>query len=190
MNKNIFLPIAIIIAALLIGSAVLFSGQNKGASVSAYPANARVLTLSIPGMRCAGCAASVEGYVKAMPGVLESSVSLITKSGIFLYDPSKVTKEEIVKNTVFDIYPPVIVSDEKYDPSRHRFVGTNTQSIPVAIQQKSNRASQLLAEKQKLGIDVTQIQAKFDKVNAFLQTGRSQEAENLLDSIIKELENL
>lgn len=190
MNKNILFPIAIIAAALLIGSAVLYSGQNKDASISTYPDNTRVLTLSIPKMVCAGCAASVEGYVKAMPGVLEGSVTLAIKSGIFLYDPSKVTKEEIVKNTIFEIYSPVIVSDEKYDPSRHQFNEANAPSIPVAIQQKSNRASQLFTEKQGLGIDVTRIQAEFDRVDQLLQTGRNQEAESLLDVIIKELENL
>lgn len=190
MNKNIIFPIAIIVAALLIGSAVLYYGQNKGVDSSTYPNSARVLTLSIPKMVCAGCAASVEGYVKAMPGVLEGSVTLTTKSGIFLYDPSKVTKEEIVKNTIFEIYSPIIVSDEKYDPSRHQFAEANEPPIPVAIQQKSNRASQLFAEKQKLGIDMTLIQIELDKVNEFLQTSRNQEAESLLDTIIKELENL
>lgn len=189
MSKNILLPISIIIVAFLIGSAVLLSGQNKGTSVSAYPDNTRVLTLSIPKMVCAGCAASVENYVKATPGVLEGSVTLATKSGIFLYDPSKVNKEEIVKNTIFDIYSPTIVSDEKYNSERHRF-DENTQSIPIAIQQKSNRASQLFTEKQKLGIDMAQIQAELDMVNEFLQTGRNQKAEGLLDTITKELENL
>lgn len=189
MNKNILVPIAIIAAALLIGGAVLYSGQNKNAGTPAYPESARVLTLSIPKMVCAGCAASVEGWVKSMPGVLEGSVTLATKSGLFLYNPSKVTKEQIVKNSIFDIYPAIIVSDEEYDPARHRF-GQAVQQIPIAIQQKSNRASQLFAEKQKLGIDVARIQTEFDKVNAFLQTGRNQEAESLLDAIIKELENL
>lgn len=190
MNKNIIFPIAIIAAALLIGSAVLYSGQNKGTSISTYPDNARVLILSIPKMVCAGCAASVEGYVKAMPGVLEGLVTLATKTGIFLYDPSKVAKEEIVKNTIFEIYSPIIVSDEKYDPSRHQFNEVDAPSIPVAIQQKSNRASQLLTEKQERGIDMARIKSEFDKVNEFLQTGRNQEAESLLDAIIKELENL
>ena len=190
MNKNNLLPIPIIAVALLIGSAVLYSGQNKDTSISTYPNNTRALTLSIPGMVCAGCAASVEGYVKVMPGVIEASVALTTKSGIFLYDPSKVTKEEIVKNTIFDIYAPVIVSDEKYDPSRHRLSKENIQSIPVSIQQKSNRASQLFTEKQKLGVDVTRIQTELDRVNELLQTGLNQEAERLLNDIIKELESL
>ena len=37
---------------------------------------------------------------------------------------------------------------------------------------------------------MTQIQAELDKVNDFLQTGQNQEAERLLDKIIKELGNL
>lgn len=190
MNKNFLLPISIIAVALIIGGAVLYSGQNKNANVSVYPKSARVLTLSIPKMVCAGCAASVENYVKAMPGVLEGSVTLATKSGVFLYDSSKITKEEIIKNTVFDIYPAVIVSDDKYDPSRHQFAKSEEPPIPTAIQQKLNLASQLFTEKQRLGVDVRQIQGELDRVNEFLQTGRNQEAESLLDAIIKELENL
>jgi len=186
MNKNI-LPVAIIAATLLIGSAVLFSGQNKNTHISAYPDNTRVLTLSIPNMVCAGCAASVEGYVKAMPGVLDGSVSLTTKSGIFFYDPSKVTKEQIVKNTIFDIYPPTIASDEPYDPARHQLSKINNRPVPEAVQQKSIRVSQLLGEKH---IDIKQVQTKLDKVDSFLQEGQNQEAGRLLDEIIKELENL
>jgi len=186
MNKNI-LPIAIIAAAFLIGSAVLFSGQNKSTNISAYPDNTRVLTLSVPNMVCAGCVASVEGYVKAMPGVFDGSVSLVTKSGTFFYDPTKVTKEQIVKNTIFDIYPPIIVSDEPYDPVRHRLENNNNLIIPTEIQQKSIRVSQLLGEKH---VDIKQVQTKLNQVNAFLQGGRNQEAERLLDEIIKELENI
>jgi copper chaperone CopZ len=187
MSKNNLLPISIIAVALLIGSAVLYSGQNKDTNFPAYPNNTRALTLSIPGMVCAGCAASVEGYVKAVPGVLDGSVSLITKSGVFFYDPSKVTKEQIVKNTIFDIYPPTIASDEPYDPARHQLSKTNNRPVPAAVQQKSIRVSQLLGEKP---IDIKQVQTKLNQVNAFLQEGRDQEAERLLDEIIKELENL
>jgi len=187
MNKNILLPISIIAVALLIGSAVLYSGQNKGAGIPAYSNSARVLTLSIPNMVCAGCAASVEGYVKAMPGVLDGSVSLITKSGAFFYDPTKVTKEQIVKNTIFDIYPPTVTSDESYDPARHQLSKTSNSGVPAAVQQKSIRVSQLLGEK---NIDIERVQIKLNQVNAFLQEGRDQEAERLLDEIIKELENL
>jgi copper chaperone CopZ len=138
-------------------------------------------------MVCAGCAASIEGYVKAMPGVFDGSVSLITKSGTFYYNPTKVTKEQIVKNTIFDIYSPIIVSDEPYDPARDQLTKAITRPIPIAIQEKSVRVSQLLGEKH---IDIKQIQAKLDAVNTFLQEGRNQEAEGLLDEIIKELENL
>lgn len=187
MNKNILLPISIIALALLIGGAVLYSGQNKNAVAPTYPSNARFLVLSIPNMVCAGCAASIEGYVKAMPGVLQGSVSIITKTGTFLYDSTKVTKEQIVKNTIFDIYPPIIVSDEQYDPTRDQTTNASARPVPLEIQQKSIRVSQLLREKR---VDIKQIQARLDEVNKFLQEGRDQEAGSLLDSIIKQLENL
>jgi copper chaperone CopZ len=190
MNKNTLLPVTIIIAALFIGGAVVLSGQNKSSDSGInqpLPDNLRVLTLSIPNMICAGCAASIEGYVNSMPGVYDGSVSLVTKSGIFFYDPSKVSKEQIVKNTIFDIYAPIIASDEQYDPARHQLSKANARPVPIAIQQKSIQVSQLLREK---NVDIEQIQTRLDQVDTFLQEGRNQEAENLLDEIIKELENL
>lgn len=188
MNKNILLPISIIIAALFIGGAVLFL-DNEKEGTQATPQNLRLLKLSVPNMVCAGCAASIEGYVKAMPGVEKASVSLLTKSGLFLYDPTKVTKEDIAKNTIFEIYPPLIVSDEPFDPSRQQFAESQTPPLPLPIQEKSNRVSQLIREKQSGGIS-KDIQSQLDEVNRLLSDGRNQEAEGLLDALITNLENL
>lgn len=189
-DKNILVPILIIVAAIALGSAALsidFSGRST--SVDSQQ-SLRALKVSIPGMVCSGCAASIESYVKAMPGVINASVSLTTKSGIFVYDPSQVTKEEIVKNTIFDIYPPTIVDDEPYDPSSQQIDQPQTPAIPLEIQQKSNQVSQLLSQKKSSSTQKQEIQTQLNEVDRLLLEGKYQQASQILDKIISELESI
>lgn len=191
VNKNLLLPILIIVVALLIGGNLLLSdalfSNNKSQTPSDVNQNLRTLIVSVPGIVCAGCAASIENYVKAMPGVVNASVSLTAKSGVFVYELSKVSKEEIVKNTIFDIYPPTIVSDEPYDPATGQITQFQTSSLPLTIQKKSNQVSQLLSQKQKDGVNTQKAQNQLYEVNNLLSSGKYQEAEQLLDIIIREL---
>jgi len=118
MNKNIIIPLSIIIAAALVGGVVIFSGGNSSSNEQLVAAdNLRALELSVPGMFCAGCSASVEAYVSSVPGVKRVQASLTTKSATVVYDPGVVTKEEIAENNIFDIYGGSIVSDEKFSGS-------------------------------------------------------------------------
>jgi copper chaperone CopZ len=192
INKNLLLPGLIIVVALLIGGNLLLSDNlrlgTKSQTVSSQ--NLRVLTLSIPGMVCSGCAASIESYVKAMSGVTSASVLLNTKSGIFVYDPYQITKEEIVKNTIFDIYPPTIVSDEPYDPSIQQLAQPQTPAIPLEIQQKSNRVSQLLSQKKSSSPIEQEIQLQLNEVEKLLLEGNYQQAGQILDKIISDLESI
>lgn len=190
IDKNILVPIFIIVAAIALGSAALsidFSGRT--ATVDSQQ-SLRALKVSIPGMVCSGCAASIESYVKAMPGVTNASVSLTTKSGIFVYDPSKVTKEEIVKNTIFDIYPPTIVDDEPYDPFSQQVNQPKTPAIPLEIQQKSNRVSLLLSQKKSSSANDQEIQTQLNEVDRLLLEGKYQQASQILNKIISELESI
>ena len=190
INKNLLAPILIIVLAIALGSATLginFSGRTASTN---RQQSLRVLESSIPGMVCSGCAASIESYIKSMPGVVKASVSLATKTGVFVYDPSQVTKEEIVKNTIFDIYPPSIVSDEPYDPSSQQLAQPQTPAIPLEIQQKSNRVSQLLSQKKSSSPNVQEIQLQLNEVEKLLLEGNYQQAGQILDKIISELESI
>lgn len=189
INKDILVPLFIILGAIALGSVALgidFSGRT--ASINRQQ-NLRVLETSIPGMVCSGCAASIESYVKSMPGVVNASVSLTTKSGIFVYNPSQVTKEEIVRNTIFDIYPPTIVSDEPYESTSQQLVQPQTPAIPLEIQQKSNRVSELLSQKKSLNSNEQEIQSQLNDVEKLLLEGKYQDAGQILDKIISELES-
>lgn len=190
VSKNILAPILIIVLAIAVGSATLgIDLRGRTAGINSQQ-SLRVLETSIPGMACSGCAASIESYVKSMPGVVNASVALATKTGIFVYDPSQVTKEEIVKNTIFDIYPPTIVSDEPYDPSIQQLVQPQAPAIPLEIQQKSNRVSQLLSQKKSSSPNEQEIQLQLNEVEKLLLEGNYQQAGQILDKIISELESI
>lgn len=189
MRQSARVPLAIIAAALLVGTAVVFSQRPQPANLPAgQEQNLRVLKLSVSGMVCAGCAASVESYLKAMPGVVDATASLAEKSATVLYDPARVTSEQVTKNTIFDVYAPTVVSDEPYDPSRGPFRRSPAASIPASIQQKSNRVAEALAEKQKAGQETSAVQTKLESVNGLLADGKFTEAESLLGLILQELE--
>ncbi|MFM2054846.1 MAG: hypothetical protein RL456_2883 [Pseudomonadota bacterium] len=53
------------------------------------------LTLSITGMTCGGCARSVTGVLKALPGVAAVEVSLEQGEARVSYDPAQVTPAQL-----------------------------------------------------------------------------------------------
>lgn len=134
INKNLLLPIAIIIVAVFVGGILLLFDKPKQKPIASsvqtqhtkktgdkqqISANARALELSVPGMFCAGCKASVEGYLSSVPGI-EFVESRLTprKSATIIYNPDKITKEEIIKNQIFDTYgPATIIADETFHGS-------------------------------------------------------------------------
>lgn len=57
------------------------------------------IEVSIEGMTCEiGCAKLIESKVSKLEGVTASKVSFEEKKGLFTFDASKVSSEEIVKN--------------------------------------------------------------------------------------------
>ena len=116
MNKNVIIPVTIIIAAALIGGVVLLSGGNSEMNEQLVASDSlRTLELSVPGMSCAGCSAGVEGYVSSIPGVKLVEARLTpTKSATVIYDSDVVSKEEIIKNQIFDLFGVKIITDEKF----------------------------------------------------------------------------
>lgn len=69
-------------------------GENKTEKSSG---DIKKVQLNISGMHCAGCVAGIEATLKATEGVISASVNLATSKGIFEYDPSKISKEQIIQ---------------------------------------------------------------------------------------------
>lgn len=193
MNKNIIIPLSIIVAAAFIGGALIFSGGSSpsDAELAAASGNLRVLELSVPGMFCAGCTASVEGYVSSMPGVKRVQARLTpTKSATVIYDADMITKEEIVKNNIFDVYGVKIISDKKFSGSVLPTQSAASVAIPQDIQAKSQQAATLLGQRSNEGKDVGGAQALFNQVNSNIEQGNFSNARALLDTVIDLLQNL
>ncbi|MEK7193524.1 MAG: heavy-metal-associated domain-containing protein [Patescibacteria group bacterium] len=55
------------------------------------------ITLNISGMHCGSCAIGIQMLVSGMDGVKSVNVDYEGKKGVFEFDSSKVTKEQIIK---------------------------------------------------------------------------------------------
>ncbi len=55
------------------------------------------IDLDIQGMHCGSCAVGIQMLTSQMDGVKSAEVSYEGKKGTFEFDPSKVTKDQIVK---------------------------------------------------------------------------------------------
>jgi len=192
-SKNIIIPLSIIAAAALIGGAVIFSGgsPSSDAQLAAASDNLRALELSVPGMFCAGCTASVEGYISSVPGVKRVQARLSPeRSATIVYDPDVITKEEIVKNNIFDVYGVDIISDGQFSGSVLPTESTGGVAIPQGIQDKSQQTATLLQQRSNEGKDVSGAQALFNQVNTDITQGDFAQANNSLDAIIQILQSL
>jgi copper chaperone CopZ len=73
------------------------------------PKNLRQATLKIGGMFCASCATGAEYALKEKKGVVSASVDYDSESGKVIYDPSKISKEELIQ--AVKPYTAVIIED-------------------------------------------------------------------------------
>ncbi len=86
---------------VLIGGIGWFFGGKKGKNeeidMTESTEEEQTLELDISGMHCAGCAAGIEGTLKNLEGIKSVSVNFATSKGIFVFNPSKITKEQIIQ---------------------------------------------------------------------------------------------
>jgi len=85
---------------------------NVGDSSNPQPARSlRRATLRIYGMTCPSCADAVESLIKQKDGVVSVSVNYFQGTGEVVYDPAKITTEEIVN--AIQPYTATIVEDKE-----------------------------------------------------------------------------
>lgn len=193
MNKNIIIPLLIIVVAIFIGGAVIFSDGDtlSDAQLTAASENLRALELSVPGMFCAGCTASVEGYLSSMPGVKRVQARLSPeRSATVVYNPDEVTKEEIVKNNIFDVYGVGIISDNQFNGSVLPIENPEETVISQEIVDKSQQAAALLKQRSNEGKDVSGAENFLNQVATELNQGNFANANRLLDTVINILQSL
>lgn len=76
-----------------------FEAEILPESTVSQPKSQKTLSgqFRIGGMTCAACVNSVEGILKKLPGVKRAVVALATSLGEVEYDPSAISKDEIVQ---------------------------------------------------------------------------------------------
>lgn len=182
MNKNLLIPLIIIISGIFIGSALLFSENNKSGSLNANvaQANLKKLNLEIKGMFCIGCRASIVKSLESTEGIIRADADPKTDSGWVIYDPLKITKEEILSNKIFKIYPARIISEEDF---KGKISKAQSSEIPKSIQTKLN----ILVKRVNEGL-VELDTSSIENLNKLIENKNWKEAEKLLDEILKNYE--
>lgn len=85
---------------------------NVGGNSNPQPASSlRKVTLRIYGMTCPSCAEAVESLIKQKDGVLRVNVNYFQGTGEVVYDPAKITTEEIMN--AIQPYTATIVEDKE-----------------------------------------------------------------------------
>ncbi len=87
------------VSMLMIGGIgwFFFGKKDKDGKVEKNSGNTEKVELNISGMHCAGCVAGIEATLRATDGVVSASVNLATSRGVFEYDPSKISKQDIIQ---------------------------------------------------------------------------------------------
>lgn len=111
MNKRIFtLPAATgVAAALALGSALSLSAARSEAgccnapkllaqaTVSNPAGNTKTVNLTIEGMSCGACAASIKSALQKLDGIKKIDITFEKKGGTVEFDPAKVDETKIVE---------------------------------------------------------------------------------------------
>lgn len=89
--------------------------EGVGNSNTGLNKNLNKLDLKINGMTCTGCAAGIQNILLSLEGVVYAKISFYEKTGEVIYNPDKITKEEILNSQAFTgQYSAEIISDEKF----------------------------------------------------------------------------
>jgi Cu+-exporting ATPase len=81
------------------------------------------MTLPIEGMSCAACQATVQGALRATPGVTQAVVNLMTNEATVVYQPALVTPAGLVaavNETGYGAHLPAAVTDSAADQAREQ----------------------------------------------------------------------
>lgn len=77
---------------------------NNEAVISEPTEGMETLDLELPGLFCEGCAYSAQNALKGVNGVADAKVSFEAKKGTVVYDPNKVSPDEILANDLIKAY--------------------------------------------------------------------------------------
>jgi len=186
MKKSLLLPLIIIVVGVSLSGLLLFSPEillpnDIGARKSDIPASVtqtlRKVDLEIQNMFCIGCRSSVVSSVMALPGVIQADADPRTDSGWVVYDPAKISKEQIVASSIFQAYTARILDDQSYDNVIQQ---GQAKTIPPEIEQKLKLLAQQL-QKREVSLE-SFFQEELDEA---IREGFWDKANNLLDNYLQ-----
>ena len=77
--------------------------------------NLRVCEIGLPKLSCNACASNSEVVLENLNGVVNANVDFDNKKGVVIYDPSIISKEELLLDSVIQYYGGIILSDSVCD---------------------------------------------------------------------------
>lgn len=78
--------------------------------------NLRVAYLKVDGMVCQGCQASINSFLRKQPGVKSTGIKLAESGGPVVFDPAKISAEELANGQIFQgYYDATVESVEQYN---------------------------------------------------------------------------
>jgi copper chaperone CopZ len=113
--KNIIIAAIIVITTGLVGFSVVTRSTEQAVGKSKLgetKADLRRAVLKIDGMFCASCATGAEYALKEKDGVVDARVDYNSARGDVVYDPSKISKSEIIQ--AVKPYTAVITEDRPF----------------------------------------------------------------------------
>lgn len=101
---------------VIIGAVLSLRSTPASSQLVDFPEDTRLLTMRAPEMFCGGCAWSVEGALRPVPGILSADVTISTKEVSIIYDPKQITSDQILSQSIFDAYGREFIRDNIYSP--------------------------------------------------------------------------
>jgi len=77
--------------------------------------NLRVCEIGLPDLYCDACASNSEFILENLNGVVSANVNFDNKNAIVIYDPSIISKDELLLDTVIQYYSGVSLDDSVCD---------------------------------------------------------------------------
>jgi copper chaperone CopZ len=77
--------------------------------------NLRVCEIGLPNLYCDACASNSEFILENLNGVVSVDVNFDNKNAIVIYDPSIISKDKLLLDTVIQYYGGIILADSVCD---------------------------------------------------------------------------
>jgi len=97
INKIALWSVTILVIGMIVSPNVIGAFASK--STPTQPVTTKQVVLNVEGMTCAACSITVSKSLKRVDGVQEANVTLTPPEAVVIYDPARVTVEQLTEAT-------------------------------------------------------------------------------------------